>query len=116
MIADRETMNLATTSSEDKIVVAVSGRVDALESSGLAAAIDHHLDAGEPNLIIDLFDVDYIDSSGLAVLVRTWRRQTDANRRYAVRLPAVAAARRVFSLTGFDLVFEILEEEHSATT
>lgn len=100
-------MDLSVTTSDASVRLTLAGRIDALESPELSRHIDEQL-ADEPaHLVVDLYRVDYVDSSGLAVLVRVWRAQQAANRRFSLVMPESDAAKRIFSLAGFDQIFEI---------
>ena len=55
--------------------VTVVGRIDALESSSFSAEMSVQLAAAPASLVLDLEKVDYLDSSGLAIIVRTWRSE-----------------------------------------
>lgn len=104
-------MNISSTTRGDDIQVRVSGRIDALESATFSAELQTHLDRGLAHLTVDLADVDYLDSSGLAALVRIWRGHVARGGRFSVCLPAAESARRIFSLTGFDAVFDVVTSE-----
>ncbi len=104
-------MDMSSVTRDHHIRVRVSGRIDAAESPAFGAELQSHLDGGAVDITIDLGDVDYLDSSGLAVLVRSWRVQTARGRRFSIALPTDESARRIFSLTGFDAVFDIDERD-----
>jgi anti-sigma B factor antagonist len=55
-------------------VVALGGEVDALTAPRLSAYLDSLTRGDHPDVVIDLRHVDFIDCSGLAVLVRARRR------------------------------------------
>ncbi len=55
--------------SEQRAVLALEGRLDALTALELKKEIGEWVDAGHAQLIIDLSRVPFIDSSGLAALV-----------------------------------------------
>ncbi|MEM9133813.1 MAG: STAS domain-containing protein [Actinomycetota bacterium] len=99
-------MDLSVTKSDASVRLTLAGRIDALESPELSRLIDDHLADEPPHLVVDLYRVDYVDSAGLAVLVRVWRTQQTANRRFSLVMPESEAAKRIFSLAGFDQIFE----------
>jgi anti-anti-sigma factor len=55
-------------------LVTVSGNVDASTSVDLRTYLDGLLASGTESFIIDLGEVPFLDSSGLAVLVHTFKR------------------------------------------
>jgi len=91
-----------------------SGRIDAVESHKLDDVLQTHFDTS-PNLLVDLTDVEYLDSSGLASLVRAWRAATSTGNQFKIILPSAKEARRIFTLTGFDTVFDLVDPEALVT-
>jgi anti-sigma B factor antagonist len=64
-----------TVTHEGKVaVVAVSGNLEAATSSQLGLRLDGLLAAGEQQFVVDLAGVRFMDSSGIAVLVRLFKR------------------------------------------
>lgn len=80
-------------------VIAVSGELDLASSPALQEELDR---AGASNarlLIIDLRELDFMDSTGLSVLVRAHQRAEEHGRRLAmVRGPQ--QVQRLLNLTG----------------
>lgn len=80
-------------------VLAVSGELDLASCPTLEEAITR---AGGPAvLVLDLRSVDFMDSSGLAVLVRAHQRTLDAGQRFGV-INGSAQVQRLLTLTGVD--------------
>ncbi len=103
-------MDIVTTAVGDTRRIQLNGRVDALEAGKLKTELEKHIDPGN-KILVDLTDVEFLDSSGLAVLVKCWRTQTSEGGTLSVVLPAAEVARRVFDLTGFDQVFDIVDPD-----
>jgi len=89
--------------------VQISGRIDAAEAERFELELTRAEARAPETLAVDLSDVDHLDSSGLAVLVRAWRRTSAAGIRFTLVLPSDEQAQRIFTLTGFDTVFDISE-------
>ena len=88
------------------VVVSVGGEVDVYTAPQLRAALDAQIGAGHSRLVVDLDKVDFLDSTGLGVLVGRlklvrnqsgWMRIVCSNERIL----------RVFRITGLDKVFAI---------
>lgn len=87
-------------------LVSVSGRLDQALIPQLEETLNQLLDEGQSTLYIDLSATTYINSGGLRCLVSAWRRArtTDGT----VQLCGLnARLQEIFSMVGFDKVFEI---------
>lgn len=68
---------MAVTGTEEGrlLTAAISGEVDHHHAGGIMADLDRHIDACLPrSLILDLGGVTFMDSSGIAVVLRTYKR------------------------------------------
>jgi anti-sigma B factor antagonist len=96
---------LAVTSVDGVVVIAVSGTVDALTAPQLGAALEAAFAQKPPAVIADLSDVEFLASAGMSVLVGA-NDNARASLRYAVVADG-AATSRPMKLVGLDEVFEI---------
>jgi anti-anti-sigma factor len=91
--------------------VAVIGDLDLAVADRLAAVLDRV--AGDvPQILISLDKCEFIDSTGIAVVVRAHREANERGGRFAVYGPS-AQVRRVLEVTGLTrngLVFETAEQ------
>jgi len=95
------------------VVVVVSGEVDTTTVAELHAVFDELVARGEQNYVIDLGDVTFMDSSGLAALARLYKRIRIG--RGDVRLCSLRGEmRRIIELIRFDRVFEIFDNREAA--
>lgn len=90
-------------------VIALNGRVDAFNAPAIRQQMETQLDSGVRNFVLDLSDVQFLDSSGLAVLVSLLKRATQDGGDVKMVLPKLEAALRILRLTRFDRVFTIIE-------
>jgi anti-sigma B factor antagonist len=91
---------------EERATVALVGRLDASNAQTLKERLEQLIDGGISYLVVDLAQVPFIDSAGLAALVSALKatRRVGGN----VMLSGVQPqARTVFSLTMLDQVFAI---------
>ena len=79
--------------------VAVEGEVDVSNADQLRSAIDKQLDAAPSELVVDLSQVPYIDSTGIGVLVGAAHRAAEKNVRFEVARPQ-RNVERVLGLLG----------------
>ncbi len=94
-------------------VIAPSGRLDASGSRGFESSLDSQLAASHALLVVDMSGVTYISSGGLKALVTAWRKaqKLDGNLALASLAPRV---RKVFEISGFDMLFPIAESVEAA--
>lgn len=102
-----------TVLSEKIWMITPSGRLDAIQSSGLEKSLLAQIEAGHKWLILDLSEVDYISSAGLKVLVSVWQRVRDQKGDLALAAlkPRV---REVLEMIGLDLVISIVDTPDQA--
>lgn len=87
-------------------VLTVTGEIDLGTVDILRNAVTDALQADSSDLIIDLDEVSYIDSTGLGVLVGTYKRLADRQRSLTVRCSKPQVL-RLFEITGLTGLFEI---------
>jgi anti-sigma B factor antagonist len=80
-------------------VLAVSGELDLAAASSLEEELGKALDSGSPVIVIDLKNLDFIDSTGLSVLVRAHQRAQEGDLQFGLVNPG-AQVERLLSLTG----------------
>ena len=87
-------------------VVAASGEIDVAAAPALRDRLGSLVDEGTHRIVVDLEGVDFIDSTGLGVLVGAVRRARGADG--DVRLVCTnSRLLKVFGVTGLDAVFVI---------
>ena len=95
------------------VVAVVAGEVDASTAPGLQEKFDELLAEGQQNFVIDLSDVGFMDSSGLAALVQLFKRVRIGHG--DVRLCGLQPeVRRVFELTRLERVFDLFPDRGQA--
>jgi anti-sigma B factor antagonist len=82
-----------------RIVLAVGGEVDVDSVAVVAATVEAALAGGAAELWIDLTQTQFMDSSGLHLLLETRARVRDLNRRLAIVCPP-GCVRRLFDIAG----------------
>jgi anti-sigma B factor antagonist len=80
-------------------VIAVRGELDLASSPALQEELDRVSASDAEMLIIDLRELDFMDSTGLSVLVRAHQRAEEQGRRLAV-VKGPQQVQRLLSLTG----------------
>jgi anti-anti-sigma factor len=65
-------------------------------------------------IVLDLSDLDFMDSSGLRAIVTADARARKAGRRLAI-VPGPPSVRGVFQITGLDAQLELIEDAESVS-
>ena len=88
------------------MVIAVAGELEAIRGSELGQVCDRLLAEGRRKFVIDLKDVAFVDSSGLATLIRCLKR-VRSNAGNLILTNLQSPVRRVIELTRLDRAFDI---------
>lgn len=99
-------MELRQYSSKNVTILAPIGRVDSHSVSALRKRIDYVTTARPANVVIDLAKVDFMDSSGLAVLVHGMKHCRASGGDLCLCRPA-QPIRMVLELTRLDKAIDI---------
>ncbi|MEM7286037.1 MAG: STAS domain-containing protein [Actinomycetota bacterium] len=91
------------------VTVAVDGRLDAQAAPELRALLAEQFERGVVDITVDLADVEFVDSAGLAALVRGMKQAREKGGDLRLVRPRSDDAFRVFELTKFDQVFSIAD-------
>ena len=98
---------------DTSVIVRIAGEIDLNVSQEFQHELLKLLDKHPRRVIIDLSDVSYMDSSGVASLVKLLSR----SRRFGASLILVALTERVrsvFEITRLDSVFDIRSTQEEA--
>lgn len=90
--------------------IVVSGRLDSIEATPLRSTLNEFLTKGTSRIVVDLADVQFVDSAGLAALVIGMKRARLENGDVRLVTPLHADACRVFEVTRFNEVFHMFED------
>jgi anti-sigma B factor antagonist len=92
-------------------VIAVRGELDLSTASDLERPLEDAVSSGDASVLIDLTECEFIDSTGIALIVRAWQRldraaDGDGNGRVAISSDN-DQVRRVLAITGLELSIPI---------
>ena len=82
--------------------LAVVGELDLATAPELGEAVGAALEAGVPEVLLDLTPTSFIDSTGLSALMQAQSRCRAAGRLLRIHAPAGSEARVVVQLAGLD--------------
>ena len=99
-------MNVSVALADTETVLSLSGRFDAHEVDGYRATADPVVDVDHASIVVDLADVNFIDSSALAELVRSMKHVRERGGELVLRNPS-DPVQVILELTGLNLAFTI---------
>jgi anti-sigma B factor antagonist len=97
----------------DTVVLTVRGEIDTLTAPAFTAAIEELLSTSDKVLVMDLTEVRFLASSGLAALISAAHRAEDRGTRLRLVI-ASRAVRRPLEITGTAALFDLYPDAHSA--
>lgn len=93
--------------SEGTPVVLVAGEIDMSTAPDLRGRLEE-IPPGAASVVVDLSEVTFLDSTGLSVLIGTWKRLSNGDHEADLRLVVDGATiRRVLDVTGLSGVFSV---------
>ena len=101
-------LSLESKTVSEQTVLAVGGELDTYTAPTLRDRLADLQESGTNTVVIDLSGVDFLDSTGLGVLVASLERA----KQLGGALPLVCAEERIlrlFRITGLDAVFTICQ-------
>jgi anti-anti-sigma factor len=91
--------NVKTDDDAQAVVIRVTGELDLASSPALEQELERGAAAGAQLVIVDLRQLEFMDSTGLSVLVRAHQRATENGQRFGV-VKGPQQVQRLLSLTG----------------
>lgn len=103
-------MPISCVEEEQVLTARLTGEVDHHAAKGLMAALAEEIDAALPRqLELDMSGVTFMDSSGIAVVLRSWKRMRELGGVMTLRsVPPYAV--KVLKAAGVDKLMEIKEK------
>ena len=103
-----------TSSLSGKIkIVSLKGEIDLDCASRVYSLILAEIDNGELRFLLDLKELDFMDSSGLQILLRLKEKQNKLKKEILIVNPSNHIV-KLFQLTGFDKLFRIFNDTAEA--
>jgi anti-sigma B factor antagonist len=99
-------------------VVAVRGELDLSTAPELEPPLEEAVSSGDASVLIDLSECEFIDSTGIALIVRTWQRLDSGAEGEGGGKVVICSGndqvRRVLEITGLELSIPIHETREAA--
>ena len=99
--------------SETACLLSVEGEIDVYTSPQLKERIVQMAEGGVKHLILNLSQVEYLDSTGLGVLIGGLEAPARGRRQPCARRTGMRIL-RIFEITGLDKIFDIYPTEEEA--
>lgn len=97
-------------------VATVHGEIDLSNAAELEMAISHAVGNEAAGLVVDLSDVDYLDSSGVTLLFNLARRLARRQQEFVAVVPGDAHVREILTLSGATEGLELRESLQEAVS
>jgi anti-anti-sigma factor len=95
--------------------ISVRGELDLSTAPDLEEPLDKALESGDGSVLIDLSQCEFIDSTGIALIVRAWQRlDSGENGRALVLCSQNDQVRRVLEITGLELSIPVHQTRDEA--
>jgi anti-sigma B factor antagonist len=111
----RMELSLSTYDSGDHTVLEVGGEVDVYTAPRLRERLVELVEQGARHVVVDLSRVEFLDSTGLGVLVGALKRLRAVNGTFKL-VCAHERLLKIFRITALDRVFELYDTVEAATS
>jgi len=98
---------------EDLVLVVIAGELDLADEPRADLAIDFVIALGPSSVLVDLSRCDFVDATGLRILLGAQRRMRHAGSRVVFAAPT-ANVRRILELTGVREHLTLAEDRDQA--
>jgi anti-anti-sigma factor len=95
-------------------VIAVRGELDLSTAPELEGPLEQAVSPGDASVLIDLTECEFIDSTGIAMIVRAWQRLDGNGAHQVVICSNRDQVRRVLEVTGLELSIPIHADRDEA--
>lgn len=103
-------MDISVKKEEKKVLIGLDGSLDIYTSLDLKSTLEEHVQGEHPEVVIDMEKLNYIDSSGIGILIKALNYVQGLNGKLSVaNLKPVIE--KVFKVSGLTTYFEILSPE-----
>ncbi|WP_189170650.1 STAS domain-containing protein [Pilimelia anulata] len=106
---------LTTRTVGDHTVLEVGGEVDVYTAPRLREELVRLIDSGTRRIVVDLGRVDFLDSTGLGVLVGAMKKLRAADGTFGL-VCAKEPLLKIFRITALDQVFPLYDSVDAATS
>ena len=106
-------MKIESTKVDNAVILKISGRMDAESNKEFDAACERWMQDGALHLVVDLADLQYINSAGLGSILRNAKRMQEKGGSLLL-CGLKGLVKEVFELTRLITVFQVFESTEAA--
>jgi anti-sigma B factor antagonist len=106
-------LEIAREQLDGKLLLTADGYVDLSTRIKLSTALNDAVTDADGGVVIDLCGVEYVDTTGIGVLISALRRLTRQERSFRLVCPP-GNVRRIFELSGLDGTFSLHDTREDA--
>lgn len=106
-------MDIKVRHAENVTILELGGSLDISNAHQIRRAVVDTISAESPQVVVNLHNLHFVDSSGLAVLVQGLKRAREHNGNFCL-CSLQPPVRMILELTRFDKVFDIFLSEDDA--
>lgn len=103
-------MEIKVNEKSNHILFELEGSLDIYTSLDLKSALEENVKKDKPDVVIDMANLTYIDSSGIGILIKALNYVQGLNGRLCVA-SLKPAIEKVFKVSGLTSYFEILNKQ-----
>jgi anti-anti-sigma factor len=110
MAFDPTGFSISISDRDGRAVVVIRGELDLATAPDLEAAIKSRLDDGQ-DVVVDLRELEFMDSTGLRVLVAAQGRVEGTEQRFLIVRPLPGASiERILAVAGVERVLDLIDD------
>jgi anti-anti-sigma factor len=110
MAFDPTGFSISTSDRDGRAVVVIRGELDLATAPDLDAALNERLDAGQ-DVVVDLRELEFMDSTGLRVLVAAHTRVEGTEQSFLIVRPRPGAPiERILAVAGVERVLDLIDD------
>lgn len=103
-------LRIATRTEGDSTFIVLAGELDASSCPAVEAKLAETDGDGEGPVVVDLREIDFIDSTGIGLLVRAMRASAEDSNRLRILPSRSEDVQRLLEICGLDQALPILED------
>jgi anti-anti-sigma factor len=110
MAFDPTGFSISISDRDGRAVVVLRGELDLATAPDLEAALNERLDTGQ-DVVVDLRELDFMDSTGLRALVTAHARVQDTDQSFLIVRPLPGAPiERILAVAGVATVLDLIDD------